>query len=167
MFKILLKAAVLFLIVLSIYLIVNPMACSNMLAGRERITPAEGTTDRPDGQRERVRTLQDREDVPDEMLAPSEQENLEGIFDTNTMKAGQTYSQEDMDYAVASQYVELEREYARHHTVGKDTAREISYTVMDNFGMSPAEWEHFLSRATASNLFERARRDLPPLDEEK
>jgi len=43
---------------------------------------------------------------------------------------------------------------------GKDIAKELSYTVMDDFELTQQEWEAFLARATASNLFEKVRTDL-------
>lgn len=88
----------------------------------------------------------------------------QGVFDTNTMKesaAPVTYTQEDIDYAIASRYVELEREYSKNKPVGKDTAKEISYIVMDDFELTPKEWESFLSRATASDLFNKVRAEQP------
>ena len=41
-----------------------------------------------------------------------------------------------------------------------DASREISYIVMDDFEMSPQEWESFLTRATASNLFNKVREEM-------
>lgn len=157
MLKILLKAAVLFLIVLSIYFIVHPSACSNLLAGRE--------TGGPKAADKTQSVVEDRTSLMlgEEDAAKQPAKEGEGIFDTNTMKEEQKkYSQEDIDYAIASRYVELEREYAQNHTLGKDASREISYVVMDDFEMSPAEWESFLSRAIASDLFNKVRQELPP-----
>ena len=167
MLKILLKAAVLFLIVLSIYLIVNPMACSNMLAGRERTDQSEASPrqDRqPKG--ERQDSLYNHSQDQDELLAPQHESDWdeEGIFDTNTIKEATqqpTYSQDDIDRAIATRYVELEREYARDHKVGKDMSRELSTIVMSDFEMTRAEWESFLARATASDLFNKVRQSLP------
>ncbi len=164
MLKMLLKAAVLFLIIMSVYLIVNPTACSNMLAGRER-----SSSQQEQGQRnpmnEQGQDVSNKQNQPDEMFTPTaDQAQHQGVIDTNTLQEeskSPVYSQQDIDYAIASRYVELEREYARNHTVGKDTSREISFIVMDDFEMSPAEWESFLSRATASGLFEKVRKELP------
>ena len=72
------------------------------------------------------------------------------------------YSQEDLDYVVATRYVELENEYAQRQKIGKDTAKEISYMVMDAFELSPEEWEAFLERATKSNLFDQIRSEQFP-----
>lgn len=170
MVKILLKAAVLLFIVFSIYFIVHPAACSNMMTGRENAAPAEAQTQQPGAPAEQGQTLnasdgQDHTDVSSGTITEDgayNPQDMQGVFDTNTMKEQPAYSQQDIDYAIASRYVELEREYARHHTMGKDTSREISFIVMDDFEMSPAEWEGFLSRATASDLFAKVRRELPP-----
>ncbi len=166
MVKILLKAAVLLFIVFSIYFIVNPAACSNMLAGRERVAPADGTEERwRSPMAEEEQTLSPAASGSEDAAAPQDEMypyDGQGVFDTNTMKEeapAPVYSQADIDYAVASRYVELEREYALNHPVGKDTSREIAFIVMDDFEMSPAEWESFLSRATAANLFDRVRHE--------
>lgn len=175
MVKILLKAAVLLFIVFSIYFIVHPAACSNMMAGREAVPLSEaerlglqhpmaepGQTFSSDGYEDHTDASSGTV-TEDGAYAPYN--DGQGLIDTNTMKEmtrQPVYSQQDIDYAIASRYVELEREYARHHTVGKDTSREISFIVMDDFEMSPAEWESFLSRATASDLFDKVRRELPP-----
>lgn len=169
MLKILLKSAVLLFIVISVYIIVNPTACSNMLAGRERADQTQAVANPDKGsmaeQKQDVRTPQRPASTDaEEMFSNESTTPVQGIIDTNTLKemAPQpTYSQQDIDYAIASRYVELEREYARNHTVGKDTSREISFIVMDDFEMSPAEWESFLSRATATDLFEKVRKELP------
>ncbi len=162
--KILLKAAVLFLIVISIYCIVHPAACSNLLAGREMIAPTDAKQSHAGkASSEQTQTIQQSGvSAQDGAFIPNSDE-LE-IFDTNTMKqsaAQPTYSQQEIDYAIASYYVEQEREYARHHALGKDSSREISFMVMDTFQMSPAEWDAFLSRATASDLFNKVRQELP------
>lgn len=166
MLKILIKAAILFFIVLSIYLIVNPSACSNMMAGRERALPASADSEEwrhpmsETPQQLSADGAMSGEDNSADSAAP------DGIFDTNTLNEELTqpvYSQEDIDYAVASRYVELEREYAHgDQNVGKDISREISFIVMDDFEMSPSEWESFLGRATASGLFDRVRNEMPP-----
>ena len=91
---------------------------------------------------------------------------MSGITDTNTLSEQQaqppltSYSQDDIDYAIASRYVELENEYAKLGKTGKDIAKEISYTVMDDFEMTQSEWESFLERATASNLFNKVRKEM-------
>ena len=165
MLKILLKAAVLFLIVLSIYLIINPMACSNMLAGRERTDWSEignkGATHPMGERRDQIKAEPAEQD---ELLAPEQDEWGEGIFDTNTMKeepAQPTYSQHDIDRAIATRYVELEREYAADTSKSdKDRSRELAFQVMDDFEMTPEEWENFLARATASDLFNQIRQEL-------
>ena len=55
----------------------------------------------------------------------------------------------------------LAREYIKEKKpLGKDASREISYIVMDDFEMSPQEWESFLTRATASNLFNKVREEM-------
>lgn len=172
--KILLKAAVLFLIVLSIYLIVNPTACSNFLAGRTRVLPAEGEVvewRHPMAEQPGAFSPEGLSPDRNKDIFSDEKENQtavagQGVFDTNTLNEQQeqpVYSQEDIDYAIASRYVELEREYAGgSQDMGKDASREISLIVMDDFEMSPTEWEAFLSRATASGLFDRVRKEMPP-----
>lgn len=177
MVKILIKAAVLLFIVFSIYFIVHPAACSNMMSGREGAAPAEGRTQSEAAPAEQGQTLSGSfEDGHTDVSSGTITEDgayvpydAHGVFDTNTLKeqSGQPeYSQQDIDYAIASRYVELEREYAKNHPVGKDSSREISYMVMDDFEMSPAEWDGFLSRATVSDLFAKVRRDLPPEEPE-
>ena len=78
-----------------------------------------------------------------------------------------SYSQDDIDYAIASRYVELENEYAKNNMLGKDTAQEISYIVMDDFELTQQEWESFLQRATESNLFDKIRSEQLPADTAK
>ena len=165
MLKILLKALVLFLIVLSVYLIIHPQACSNLLAGREA-WPVEGEAAEwrhPMAEPQNV-TDKNKDDWQnrDELFVQEKSEDQNAQKPAETTEPQPSYSQEDVDYAVASRYVELEREYAHKQPIGKDTAAELSYIVMDDFGMTPAEWESFLQRATAADLFEKARRDLPP-----
>lgn len=169
MLKILIKAAILFFIVISIYLIVNPSACSNMMAGRERTLPAaadDAQWQHPMSEQP-VYFSEDGTQLPPGTYVPADGAAPEGVFDTNTLHEEDVqpvYSQEDIDYAIASRYVELEREYARGgKDPGKDASREISFIVMDDFEMSPTEWEGFLSRATASGLFDRVRNEMPPL----
>lgn len=164
MIKIFFKALILVFIILSIYFIVNPSACSNLLMGRV-VNSAAGDP---------AENLQDRGELfvpagdpplPEGAAVPS----AKGIFDTNSLKAQQNalqgeaaYSQEDLDYVVATRYVELENEYAQRQKIGKDTAKEISYMVMDAFELSPEEWEAFLERATKSNLFDQIRSEQFP-----
>lgn len=167
MVKILLKTIILVFIILSIYFIVNPSACSNFMMGRvTNITDTQPTQELLPGEHERLFVPQG-----DKPLAPAQepqdypaQDNMPvvGITDTNTMKepAMPTYSQDDIDYAVASRYVELEQEYAKLNKTGKDTAKEISAIVMDDFELTQQEWEAFLERATASNLFNKVRTEL-------
>lgn len=71
-----------------------------------------------------------------------------------------TYSQDDIDYAVASRYVELENEYLKKDKLTKNAAKEIAYVVMDDFELTQQEWEDFLQRATEKNLFEKVRNDV-------
>lgn len=155
MLKILVKAAILVFIILSVYFIVHPQACSNLAMGR-----VTHTTDK-------VPAVEDHGElftpVGDQPLhtAPAD---AQGVFDTNTLNepqpAASQYSQEDIDYAIASRYVELEGEYAKNKIVGKDASKEISSTVMDDFELSKEEWEAFLQRATSSDLFSKVRRDM-------
>ena len=88
------------------------------------------------------------------------------VTDTNSSTENQeaapstpakTFTQADIDYAIASRYVELENEYIAKQKDVKKAAKEISYIVMDDFELTPAEWEAFLQRATADNLFEKVR----------
>ncbi len=164
MVKILLKAAVLSFIVLSIYLIVHPAACSNFIAGRETVVPGEAVGVRWQHPMSEPQDTLSPATATETKPAPTLSQPSEGVFDTNTLQEGDfqpVYSQQDIDYAIASRYVELEREYAQNHTVGKDASREISFIVMDDFEMSPTEWEDFLTRATAADLFNKIRRDMP------
>ncbi|MGN0024878.1 MAG: hypothetical protein ACI351_05545 [Candidatus Avelusimicrobium sp.] len=159
MLKILLKAVILVFIILSIYFIVHPAACSNLMLGR--------VTNLPD----KEIILEHAADVHSEMFVPAgdraqkaDSATQQGVFDTNTfnndMSPVPTYSQEDIDYAVASRYVELENNYAKENKKGKDAAKEISYIVMDDFELTQQEWEDFLQRATQSNLFNKVRSDM-------
>lgn len=176
MLKILVKAAVLVFIILSIYFIVNPSACSNFLMGRvtnetenQISQPAEaddhGEMFTPSGDKPLRTEPQQQEQTEETESAP--QQEVTGITDTNTLTEEQqpaadvapAYSQEDIDYAIASRYVELENEYAKLGKTGKDIAKELSYTVMDDFELTQQEWEAFLARATASNLFEKVRQE--------
>lgn len=170
MLKILLKTILLVFIILSIYFIVNPSACSNLMMGRvTNITDTQAADEILSGSHGEMfvpagdRPLQDPQPAPAQQAAqPETDPEVEGITDTNTLKELETptYSQEDMDYAIASRYVELEKEYAQQNKSGKDTAKEISYRVMDDFELTQQEWEAFLERATASNLFNKIRTEL-------
>lgn len=187
MFKILLKAAILVFIILSVYFIVHPSACSNLMLGRvtnptdrhpaveemgdthgELFTPAgdqpldgyvppQGTSS--DAEKEEL--LHEQEPAPEE---PAAQEPAPAAQEEQPVKpADQTaaaYTQEDIDYAIARRYVELEQEYARLNKIGKETAKEIAYKVMDDFEMTQQEWEAFLQRATESNLFNKIRLEV-------
>jgi len=165
MLKILGKSGVLFLIIMSVYFIVHPQACSNMLSGKQNSSPAAAT----ENKETKPSAAEPQQNITDK---PQRYEpEQEGWFNTtgepakngSTMQdLQQSFSQEDIDYAIASRYVELEREYSRTHPLNKEASTELSYIVMDDFGMSPAEWQSFMTRATASDLFEKARRDLPP-----
>lgn len=160
MLKILFKAAVLFLIVISVYLIVNPHACSNMLSGRERVAPVDGTADhwRHPMAEPGPAMLPPQKDpqATDEMLeiTPEEKSVPATAYGPQAQPA---YSQADIDYAIAKRYVELEQEYADNQQAGKDKSRELSYIVMQDFEVTPAEWNAFLARATATDLFEKVR----------
>ena len=164
MFKILFKALVLLLIVISVYLIVHPQACSNMLAGRERVAPGPGEEVHwRHPMAEPTRDLSKPQRSPsaaDEMLA--EDEALRGENKPHAQAVApeqKTYSQDDIDYAIASRYVELEREYAGQGQKGKDMLQNLSTVVMKDFEMTPAEWDSFVARATASNLFDKVRQE--------
>lgn len=207
MIKILVKAAILVCIILSIYFIVNPSACSNLMSGRvvnsmeelptfvpndkshsELLTPqgdqpleqqpARTTAVEP---AEETATVQEEPNVQgsDEQpvatdqpeSAASTQEETPAVTDTNSSledqsaaqeaaklaEPGKAFTQADIDYAIASRYVELENEYIAKKKDMKNAAKEISYIVMDDFELTPAEWEAFLQRATVDNLFEKVR----------
>ena len=163
MIKIFLKAAILVFIILSIYFIVNPSACSNLMMGRVTNSPdTEPQIALPASTADHSEMFIPSGDKPLRQSASQEQK-VEGITDTNSLatdNAGVDYSQEDIDYAIASRYVELENEYAQAKKTTKNTAKEISYQVMDDFELTPEEWEDFLQRATKSNLFDKVRRDV-------
>lgn len=169
MLKILFKSVILVFIILSIYFIVNPAACSNLMMGR-----VTNSTDMEP-------TLQNNSSMHGEMFVPAGDQPLEtapaaypasaeptaaatariaDMLDEPAPAPVPAYSQEDIDYAVASRYVELENEYARQNKTGKDVAKEISYTVMDDFELTQPEWEAFLQRATQTNLFNKVRSDM-------
>ena len=152
------------LIILSVYFLINPSACSNLLQGKQTSDTASSQPQETPaaGEPQQHITSSEQSGKTDEMLEPVEEGK--GVFDTNTMHEQQaeqpSYSQDDLDYAKASYYVELEQEYAKTHPVHQDASREISFMVMEKFRMTQSEWESFLARATASDLFSRVRRDL-------
>ena len=165
MIKILVKSLLLVCIILSIYFIVNPSACSNLIAGRV-VNPTEEDFPYP------------ADDKKGELIVPQGDSALHddtakeaGIYDTNTMQENRNgqnqISQEDTDYAIANRYVELEREYTEQGKDTKDSAREIAYIVMDDFEMTPKEWDAFLRRATESKLFEKIREENKEPQENK
>lgn len=164
MLKILFKAFVLLLIVVSVYLIVNPQACSNMLAGRERVVPANGEEvhwRHPMAEPGQDLAAPAPKTTPaDEMLTDEEaaQPSVRAK-DKEVTPAQKTYSQQDIDYAIASRYVELEREYTGDKQDGKAVLQNLSTIVMKDFELTPEEWNAFLARATASDLFEKVRQD--------
>ena len=158
MIKILIKSFLLVFIILSIYFIVNPSACSNLLAGRV-VNPTEDEVSAPSDSKLHGGRL-----VPQGDSALQEDTAKEaGIYDTNTMQenndAQNQISQDETDYAIANRYVELEREYAAKGLDTKESAKEIAYTVMDDFEMTPKAWDAFLQRATANNLLEKIREE--------
>ena len=177
MIKILIKAFILICIILSIYFIVNPSACSNLMSGRvvnsmeelptfvpkdqdhsELLTPAgDQTSLKADEKPAKTHSAQS---------VQTQESTVAVVTDTNSTQPqtvvaeqGKTYTQADTDYDIASRYVELENEYISQKKDTKNAAKEISYIVMDDFELTPAEWEAFLQRATASNLFERVRQE--------
>ena len=184
MIKILVKAAVLVGIILSIYFIVNPSACSNLISGRavnstEELPTFVPNNDKshsellvPQGDKGTQPSTQENTVVPQTVTTtPAEstqttQDTTPVITDTNSAVAATPATQEpeakgftqaDIDYAIASRYVELENEYLAKKKDVKNAAKEISYIVMDDFELTPAEWEAFLQRATVDNLFEKVR----------
>ncbi len=206
MIKILVKAAILVCIILSIYFIVNPSACSNLMSGRvvnsmeelptfvpndkshsELLTPQgdqplERQAEQAPAaeQKEEAAPVQEESEAQEpveqsepaaEGTAASAQEEAPAVTDTNSSledqaaaqeaaklaEPGKAFTQADIDYAIASRYVELENEYLAKKKDMKNAAKEISYIVMDDFELTPAEWEAFLQRATVDNLFEKVR----------
>lgn len=177
MIKILLKAFILVLIILSIYFIVNPSACSNLMSGKVVNSMEELPTFVPKEQNHNElltptgdHPLRTEEKPAENVTTPSDASKELSIqpaivSDTNSMQPNATpaatdtaaYSVAEMDYAIASRYVELENEYIKQKKDMKKAAQEISYIVMDDFEMTPAEWEAFLQRATVDNLFEKVR----------
>ena len=147
MLKILLKAAVLVFIILSVYFIVHPSACSNLMLGRVT-NPADNqpAVQEPAGTHGNLFTpAADRPlegYTPAQKTGEEENELLQGDLPLLDEPAGQEpaavnssaeqtaqtaapYSQEDIDYAIARRYVELEQEYARLNKIGKDTEKYI------------------------------------------
>jgi len=182
MIKILIKAAVLVCIILSIYFIVNPSACSNLMNGREVNSTEELPTfvpndkshselltpqgDKGTEQPTQAENKQSTSTTPQEEVAPNTVSTTPVVTDTNSITTetpiaeqpqNKGFTQADIDYAIASRYVELENEYLSKKKDVKNAAKEISYIVMDDFELTPAEWEAFLQRATADNLFEKVR----------
>ena len=177
MIKILLKSAALVFIILSVYFIVHPSACANFLAGRVAVPtidrpaveePAgqQGSKLTPMGDQPLQQTYSQSEDellgeekpvpLPEEEYFPAAEQTES---ETVTPSAA-AYTQQEIDYAIARRYVELENEYAKAKKIGKDTAKEIAYIVMDDFEMTQQEWEAFLQRATAGNLFATIRQEI-------
>ena len=194
MIKILIKALILICIILSIYFIVNPSACSNLMSGKvvnsmekvptfvpkdqdhsELLTPAgdqpvkadekpaKTTPAEPQPAPETVTTEGPAQTEP---TAQTDEPATPAVTDTNSVQEAQqvaqeaaksAYTQEQADYAIAARYVELENEYIAKKKDTKNAAKEISYIVMDDFELTPSEWEAFLQRATASNLFDKVR----------
>lgn len=166
MLKILVKSAVLIFIILSIYFIIHPAACSNLLLGRVTMTtdetPSVPYVTAPDTHSELFVPAGDQDWNPSQAGAQVQNNNVAGVVDTRSLGQDQKplYSQEEMDEATARLYVKLEKEYAKKNKITKDTAKEISYIVMDKFDMNVKEWESFLQRATDSHLFEKVRADM-------
>ena len=182
MFKILLKAAILVFIILSVYFIVNPSACSNLMVGRVvHSTDKEPViSEAPDNRQELLVPVGDNGQPlapvkagngqlppPQDTVQPADPSATENTPAKPALEVGisavpsaTNYSQEEIDYAIASRYVELENEYAKKNKVNKDSAIEISYQVIDDFQLTPQEWEAFLQRATQTNLFNQVRADM-------
>ncbi len=191
MIKMLLKTLILICIILSIYFIVNPSACSNLMSGKAVNAREEMPTFVPKDQDhselltptgdEPLRSQEKATPAPAEKPAPATEQpatvapaatqastqTVSGVTDTNTLQAQPQaaapekpgYTVAETDYAIASRYVELENEYLKQKKDMKKAAQEISYIVMDDFEMTPAEWEAFLQRATVENLFEKVRQE--------
>ena len=195
MIKILIKALILICIILSIYFIVNPSACSNLMSGRvvnsmesvptfipkdqdhsELFTPAGDQPIKADDKPAKITPAETQpalqatptqEQTATAEQAPTADATAPAVTDANTLAqdvqhaaqeaAKAAYTQADADYAIAARYVELENEYIAKKKDTKNAAKEISYIVMDDFELTPSEWEAFLQRATAENLFEKVR----------
>ena len=164
MIKILFKAFILVCIILSIYFIVNPSACSNLINGR--VVNSMDTIPEPQVPPHNAGELfvpsGDKMTKPE--AKPAEQAQNEQQASEEAPTAG--YTQADIDYAIANRYVELENEYAKQNKDTQAAAKDISYVVMDDFEMTPSEWEAFLQRATASNLFEKVRQEYAEKEEQ-
>ncbi|MBO4674538.1 MAG: hypothetical protein J5601_00405 [Elusimicrobiaceae bacterium] len=170
MIKILFKAFVLVCVILSVYFIVNPSACSNLINGRV-VNSTDTSLKQPDPisrKNELLAPTGDKEEVtqtvPTDTVTTTTTTTVTTVPVEQPEQAKPTsvpagYTQDEVDYAIASRYVELEQEYAKKKLDTKDMAKDISYTVMDDFDLTPAEWESFLQRATATNLFERVRKE--------
>ena len=173
MLKILIKTAILVFIVFSVYFIVNPSACSNLMLGRVvNSTDKEPVVEAPSGDHSELfvpagdrgtdqpATYSDASNqtdatAPDQTAVATDTRSSQPEEIRNS-----SYSQEDIDYAIASRYVELENEYIQKNKINKDSAKEISYQVMDDFELTPQEWESFLQRATQTNLFNQIRAEM-------
>ncbi len=203
MLKIIIKTIILVLIILSIYFIVNPSACSNLINGRAVNTREELPVLKPTDKRNELLTPSadqplhtetqpsssvEQAQVPHAQkpgvtfttVQPAEEKTVvsdtpatqpTGVTDTNSLQqlpspAAQPLTgpvsqrpQREIDYAIANRYVELENKYLAQHKDAQNAAKDISYIVMDDFELTPAEWEAFLQRATADNLFEKVRQE--------
>ena len=176
MIKILIKAAILVCIILSIYFIVNPSACSNLMNGRvvnsmeelptfapsekshsELLTPTGDSKLEAQPSSAATHQKQDESSTQETPATSVVTDTNSTPTDSQSQPQAKTFTQADIDYAIASRYVELENEYTAKKKDTKNAAKEISYIVMDDFEMTPAEWEAFLQRATADNLFEKVR----------
>lgn len=179
MIKILLKATLLVCIILLIYFIVNPSACSNLMSGRvvnsseklavpapnevshnELLTPqgdkGTGELRTPAKVSSDTNSQESSSSVAPVVMDSTQAEEPKPV---KQFSAGNTFTQADIDYNIASRYVTLEKEYLAKNEDSKDAAEKIAYIVMDDFSLTPAEWEAFLQRATADNLFEKVRQD--------
>ena len=188
MLKIIIKSIILVCIILSIYFIVNPAACSNFINGRavnvrqdlpvfvpeddsrkELLTPPGDQPLRAIEKPTKVtadnaqpQTVTGAQTQPAQTQEETPAQPVAGVTDTNSLATPAPAvtaerPQAEVDYAIARRYVELENQYLAQHKDAKQAAKDISYIVMDDFELTPAEWEAFLQRATASNLFEAVR----------
>lgn len=167
--KILLKAAVLLFIVLSIYFIVNPSACTNLMLGRipqDQTETINGGYEHPLSEhRDNIQSGQGNTAVQEQSVEEEMTQDYRDGLQENSVQP--TFTQQDIDWAVASRYVELEQEYISRGAVGKDMARDISLVVMNDFEMTSQEWDSFLERATQENLFNRVRAAAANTEETK
>lgn len=161
MIRILIKAFILVCIILSIYFIVNPSACSNLINGRVVNSTNESFKQQQPAPEKSELLGPSGDQAEDESFAdePSAADKDNNESNATDEAAAGGYSQEEIDHAIANRYVELEREYTQKGMDAKEMAKEISYTVMDDFDLTANEWESFLARATASNLFEKVRQE--------